>query len=238
MVKAKESKEAKEAAKKEMETSLAPVSGQGTDGLEGLEAEDVNVPYLYLVREGAQHAVCADGKKAAPGTYFHSLEKKAYKDPEVIIAYAKKVQRNRYEDGEDTGDKETVWALLLLLGKELAPIKMTVSGYNMYSGWKDFTSKLIFEKIGSPYNVRVKLTTAEVLMVKRGKNILVNKFEVVRPTTDDEKMKASDVAMKLSSILGDAPDPEVQEDSEGYRKTVQGTEVEEFDLGLPEDSEG
>jgi len=115
---------------------------------------------------------------------------------------------------------------------------MTVSGYNMYSGWKDFTSKLIFEKIGSPYNVRVKLTTAEVLMVKRGKNILVNKFEVVRPTTDDEKMKASDVAMKLSSILGDAPDPEVQEDSEGYRKTVQGTEVEEFDLGLPEDSEG
>jgi len=64
-------------------------------------------------------------------------------------------------------------------------------------------------------------------MVKRKKNILVNRFEVVRPTNDDERMKASDVAMKLSSILGDAPDPEVQ--------TVQGDEVEDFDLGLPED---
>jgi len=220
-------KETKELAKKEMEESLAPISGQGIDGLEGLGAEDVNVPYLYLVREGATHAVCATGDKAKPGTYFHTLEKKAYKDPEVIIAYAKKVQRNKYVDGVDTGEKETVWALLLLLGKELAPIKMSVSGYNMYSGWKDFTSKLIFEKIGSPYNVRVKLTTDKVMMVKRKKNILVNRFEVVRPTNDDERMKASDVAMKLSSILGDAPDPEVQ--------TVRGNEVEDFDLGLPED---
>ena len=197
-------------AKKEMETSLAaPVSGQGIDGLEGLEAEDVNVPYMYLVRVGAEHAVCANGQKAKPGTYFHSSEKKAYEDPEVVIAYARKIKRDEFKDGERTGERETVWSVLVLMGEEMKPVKMTVSGYNMYTGWKDFTSKLIFEEIGSPYNVKVKLTSEEILMTKRNKNILVNKFEILESTTEEERAKARSIGMQLSGVLGDTQEPEM-----------------------------
>lgn len=120
-----------------------------TGGIVGLEAEDLKMPYMYLVRANNQFAVLPDGSKAKEGTFFHSTRRASYETMDVVIALAKKERSEKQKDGQVVRGKdglpelESVWRTLMFdVNSPHAPFSFSFKGMNYWIGFKDFLTEL------------------------------------------------------------------------------------------------
>lgn len=183
----------KAVAKKE-ESALAPAGG-GIEGIVGMTNEDVNMPYMYLVRSKSEHAVLKDGTQAKAGTYYHSVKKTAEAEMEVVIARAVK---GEVKKGDDFGDEMVpAWKVLMLpAGNLTQPFGFTFKGMNLWYGWKPFLTELLTEGIPSVKSKVVKMTH-RVVTTKNGKNFEVPVFTIVGDANEDQLNAASALASRF-----------------------------------------
>ena len=193
----------------------------------GIEPEDINLPYVYIVQDRAKHAVLENGEKATPGRFFHGIKKKQFTNMEVIIMYAKKGTAVFTEkiNGVDTEVEKRVWRTLMVSTTNLyEPFSFTFKGMNMYYGWKPFLSIIATdpEIKGNPHNIVVKLTSKE-METQTGYSSYVANFEIVRETSDDEKAIAVSFGDKYSPMMEVVRD----EDEFNTNKLVGGIDTNE-----------
>lgn len=208
--KAKE--KSQELASKE-ETSLDRPGG-GIRDIVGISPEDLNLPYVYVVRSNSKHAKLSDGSIAEAGTFYHSVRKSAKKEMEVIVVAAKKGTAINKELSTGIEKEVTAWrALMVTAGNMTSPFVMTFKQMNYWYGWKDLLSLLVAEGINDPKNVVLKMTAKEVTTQTGFTNNVPN-FEIARETTKEEREMLGSLVDRfgggLDSTLDEDTDPVAQ----------------------------
>jgi len=179
------------------ETALAkPMTG--IKGLVGLTTDDLDMPYVYLVREGSKHALLKNGKKAEAGSYYHSAKKEAKTDLEVIVAVAVKGEGKKGGEGEGSEDMVTVWRTIMLpLDNMTSPFSMSFKGMNLWYGWKPLMNLLVAEQIDNLPGKVLKLGF-RMATTKTGNSYEVPEISIVRDATKEELATAESAASRFS----------------------------------------
>lgn len=197
------------------EQSIAPVGGLTIAGIEGVDIDDISMPYVYLVRSGAKHATLSNGDLAQPGSFYHNTRKTAPKEMEVLIAHAQKSREEAQKDGQpvfkEDGSKamNRVWRTLMLGTNSLySPFSMSFRGINNYVGWKEFLTNLRDAEVKN-YRSKVYKLTSRTTPTKHGETLVVQ-IEILRDATKDEQTVANDLASRFSTRI---EEPEVDIDA-------------------------
>jgi hypothetical protein len=191
----------KEIAKKE-EQSL---SAGGLENIIGIEPEDLNMPYVYVVRASAKHAVKADGSKASEGSFFHNTKKKEYKELEVLIAYAKKGTTLQTKPDGSTEEVKAWRTLMIPTDNLYSPFVMTFKGMNMWYGWKPFLSLLMAEGIKNPH-VKVYKITSKDVTTQDGRAYPVPELTILRDSKKEELAAAKSILDRFGASIESVSD--------------------------------
>lgn len=188
---------------KELATPNKAVSG----GIYGLEAEDLKMPYMYLVRGGSQYAVLADGSKAAEGTFYHSTKKTSVDSLDVIIALAKKERVEKMKDNKPVinadgqPELESVWRTLMInINNMYAPFSFSFKGMNYWLGFKDFLTAL--QSQGKNMNEVVVRLTSEIKELKTEKGdrkYPTVKLTILTDASEEQKRIAKELENRFAS---------------------------------------
>ena len=178
-------------------------------GINGMEQEDIMLPYVYIVQKKSEHAQLADGSDAPAGTFFHNLKKLSYKEMEVIVLGADK----RHEEKvRDTGPvMESIWRAVMVPTSSInTPFIETFRGYTNWKGWKLFLNMLRDEAVAHPFDKVVRMTTSPIKVGQEGNEstLFVPVFNFVRDTTEEERAVLTEMAMQTQSVKSqdDIPD--------------------------------
>ena len=147
------------------QTGQVMPTGGGTSQLGtifGIEAGDMRIPYVYLVRSGNRNAILEDDSKATVGFLYHATKKEQYESIEVLIAHASKGKSTSKKP--DTGEVVTsacYRAIIVPLDDLNKPFMTTFKGVNLWDSWKNFISELA-ETNRSNLDVVVKMSSKMV----------------------------------------------------------------------------
>lgn len=209
-------------AKKE-EMSVAKSEPQGIVGIVGLEQDDLNMPYVYLVRGNSKHAIKVDGKKASAGNYFHNVKKQEYKELEVIIAHA---QKGKGPKSSDDPTEVPVWRALCVATSNLySPFVMTFKGMNHWYGWKPFVSLLMAEGISDVKSKVLKLTS-KMASTSDGREYEVPVIEVVRDTKEDELVIAQSMVKRFAVTIESVGDEDSETVNDQLKDAIPNEELD------------
>jgi len=207
------------------EEPVAPVNNFGTIGtISGIEPGDISMPYMYVVQSNSKNAQMEDGSKAKPGEFFHNTKKESYKEIKVLLAFAKKGKATKKDikTGEET-QVPAYRAVMLDVNSKESPFIMTFKGYNLWSGWKPYMSKLSAEGISNLDNV-VVMTTVEQ-DTSYGSVVHVVNMEIGDKTTKEEKSLMADMVNRFSGVLNgkeEEEDVSGDEDISDLLKSIDG----------------
>ncbi len=200
----------------------------------GLEAGDVRLPYVYLIRANTKNARLADGKRPPVNTLFHSLKKESYEYLDVLIAHATKgtsPQRRLDEDGDEMTDAEgnalidnktCFRALILPVDNPAQPFVTTFKGWNLFTSWREFVS-LLASTGRTNLDVVVRMTSKEQEN-KRGFTQVFD-MQILREATAEERETMLKASNSLGSVTARAVDGEDEADD---AITTEATSVDEI----------
>lgn len=204
-----------ELVKKTHTSDVMPTGGQKGGQLGtifGIEAGDIRIPYVYLIRSGAKNAILANGKRPTVGQLFHSTKKEAYDELDVLIAHASKgTSRETKQDGSE----EMVpcyRAIVIPVDDPTSVFMISFKGSNLYVSWKDFISELSAKGLTN-LDVVVKLRSKEI-ETKYGMTnamelvISGEDGEIMQPATEEQREMMLSVSNKLGNQTMRARDEE------------------------------
>ncbi len=211
------------AIEKREEMAVAPAQSQGIAGIVGLEQDDLNMPYVYLVRANSKHALKADGKKASAGNYFHNVKKQEYSELEVIIAHA---QKGKAPKSADDSTEVPVWRVLCVTTDNLySPFVMSFKGMNHWYGWKPFVSLLMAEGVADIKSKVYKLTS-KMASTSDGREYEVPVIDIVRDATEKEMANATSLRDRFAVAIESVGDEDVETINDQLDNVIQNEELD------------
>lgn len=199
-----------------MPTTTGKKGGQlGT--IFGIEAGDIRIPYVYLVRSGTKNAKTPDNQRVAVGKLFHSVKKEAYDSLDVLVAHASKgiaIDNKRDNNGNDVLDHEgnsvktqspCYRAIMLPVDTPSQPFMTTFKGYNLFTSWKNFISELASTG-RTNLDVVVRMSSKEQ-DTNYGYTQVLN-LEIIREATEEERNLMLDASHSFGAVTAKAGDDE------------------------------
>lgn len=216
-------------AMKTGETKIARLpEGGGTIGtIMGIEPEDINMPYVYVVQANSKHALTESGKKVEAGKLFHGTKNKSYDSLEVLVAFAKKGKavKKDYKSGEES-EVPAYRAVMLPVDNLYSPFVMTFKEMGLWYGWKPYLSKLTAE--GVTNLDRSVIITTDEKETAYGSTVYVPVIELGEPTTDEQKASMKSALERFGGAVDQLRD--VEGDEEKPEPISLGTEEDELNL--------
>jgi len=144
--------------------------------------------------------VLESGEEAKPGELFHNTKNKAYKEMEVLVAFAKKgtAKKKDFNTGDET-DVPAYRAVMLPLMNPYSPFVMTFKQMALWNGWKPYLSKLSADGITNMDHV-VKMTTRKI-DTNYNSVVYVPNLEIAVETTDEQRALIKDVFERFGGVL-------------------------------------
>lgn len=176
-----------------------PQATIGIPGLENIPMSILPIPFVKLVHGTSRNVFLKDGKKANPGTFYHTDTKEV--EDEINFALIQSKFQKRMVENQKTGKME-LKEFLNILGYDLVSKDLFIISLSALSAWRTFGMLMAqVRKAKLTASWEFYTTLKAVVVTSNGNEFQAPEFQLGERIASEDMQKAEKAYQEYGSVL-------------------------------------